>query len=251
MRSFIFYVLVVLGQSFWCSAATYYQLQGVVRTFPRSLSGEAGVYYNDRLWQNTESGKPWTYGFWRIGASAAAHGQVAAKVDVYPVAIWQLSLQRSATLRFYDTMTLDCATYECRGVLHRGIFKTSLALGYSNFFFVPSYSLTDLTISSSKKNFSSEEDNLLADRSGDLLTTMQFAFGYRDGDQRWVFVHKGSKMKHSGDHNTSEYLVWNKVLDSQTNYFLGAGFYESNHASRTFSAVAGLNWSVGENLSLF
>jgi hypothetical protein len=245
--------IVVLSGS-WLGLAraeTFYQIDGAFRTFPRSASGDAQLFYNEKLWSQENSEQPWKYGFWRAGAYAAVHGQAGVKVEVYPISIWQLSLQESLTSRFYETQTLDCAAIECRGILQRGTFKTSLVLGYGNLFMVPSYVVTDLSLDSDKKNFASEEDNIVADRAGDQLVTTQLALGYKSGEDRWVIVHKISKMRQTNDRNESQYVVWNKVVNPEWNFFVGGGFFDSSYVEKSFSAVAGASWKVGEDLSLF
>ena len=251
MIRILFFALLVLGFCVSSHSASFYQLQGAFRSFPRSGSGEAHVYYNEKLWTKESGGQAWNYGFWRVGAFAAIHGQAGLKVEVFPISIWQLSLQKSVTSRFYETQTLDCKIVECRGLAQRGTFKTSLALGYGDFFLIPSYTITDISLDRDKKDFSSEEDNLVADRAGDQLAITQFAFVYKMADQRWVIVNKTAKMKWTKDFSSSQLLVWNKTVDSELNYFVGAGTFESNHVDRALSLVAGINWSVGENLSLF
>lgn len=248
---FLIIGLAVLGLGLTAQAASYYELSGGFRSFPRSATIEATMSLNEKLWSDESSDKPWNYGLWKVSGFAAVHGQAGFKVDVYPFSIWLLSLQRSITSRFYDTLTLDCTTIECRGLLQRGTFKTSLALGYGDVFMVPSYSITDLTLNSDTTNFSSEEDNLIADKAGDQLTTVQIAIGYKQNDNRFVLVNKNSQMKLTKDHNTSQYFVWSKAYDKEWNYFVGAGAFSSNHVEKNLSLVAGLNWSVGENLSLF
>jgi hypothetical protein len=172
-------------------------------------------------------------------------------LDVFPISIWQISLQQSVTNRFYETKTIDCTVFECGGIAHRGTFKTSLALGYGEFFLVPSFSLTDLALSSDKKNFASEEDNLIAERDGDQLAITQIALGYKRGDWRWVALQKSSKMKLTGEYNSTQYLIVSRALDAQWNYFVGGGLYSSSHVERNASIVAGVSWAMGENLSLF
>ncbi len=242
---------LLLGLGFAAEAASYYEVSGGYRSFPGSASVEVNASYNEKLWSGDVADKPWNYGFWKVSGFAATHGQAGFKIDVYPISIWQLSLQRSITSRFYDTLTLDCVQIECRGLLQRGALKTSLALGYGDFFMIPSYMITDLTLSSDSKDFSTEEDNLVADKSGDQLTTSQLALGYKTNVNRFVLVYKNSQMKLTKDHNTSQYLVWSKSLDKEWNYFVGAGSFSSNHVENGFSMVAGLNWSMGEKLSLF
>lgn len=232
-------------------AASFYQFQGAYRSFPKSASGEVHFYFNEKIWSNQTSGESWQYGFWRLGAFAALHGQVGLKVDVYPISILQLSLQRSLTSRFYDTQTLDCMNVECRGSVQRGTLKTSLVLGYGDIFFVPSFTITDISSDQNKKDFSSEEDNLVAALGGDQLSIRQLTLGYKSGDQRWALVSRSSKMKLSKDHNLSKYLVWNKIYNPEINYFIGAGIFESSHADRSFSFISGISWTVGDNLALF
>lgn len=232
-------------------AEIYQQIQGAFRSFPQSGSIEAHSYYNQKLWEATADGAPWKYGFWKAGGFVAVHGQAAIKLDVYPISFWQISYQESLTARFYETRTLNCLEVHCGGSLRRGTVKTNLALAYGSFFLVPGFSYTHLTLDSDKKNFSSEEDNLIADRLGDYLSTSQVVLGYKMDKQRVVFVSKRSSMKVTKDSNFSQLLVWNRDYNSEINYFVGAGFFESSHVNRGLTMVAGLNWTVGENLSLF
>jgi len=226
-------------------------VQGGFRSTPQSASIEAQYFYNEKIWNGSEGEPAWKYGFWRVGGFVAIHGQAGVKVDVFPISIWQIQLQRNMTSRFYDTKNVNCDMVECRGVLQRGIFKTSLALGYENYFFVPSYSVTDLTMNSGSKNFSSEEDNIVADHSGDQLVTTQMALGLKQNDQKWVLVSKESRMVNSRDSNSSQYLIWSQSRDKNLNYFIGAGTYRSSYLKSSGSIVLGINWSAGENLSFF
>lgn len=244
-------IILIVGWAYYSDGATYYQVNGAFRSFPRSATAEAGVYYNEKLWSGDQTALPWNYGFWRVGAFAAVHAQAGVKIEVFPISIWQISLQRNITSRFYDTQSVDCTIIECRGVLSRGILKTSLAVGYGDFFFVPGFSITDLSLNSMTKNFSSEEDNLVADKEGDQLTTVQFALGYKMGDHRFILASKSSQMKKTKDENQSQYLVWSKEIDKEWSYFVGAGAFKSTHVDQGFSMVAGANWSVGDSLSFF
>lgn len=232
-------------------AASFYQIQGGFRSTPQSSSVEAQYVYNEKLWSGGSDDPAWMYGYWKLGTFVAIHGQAGMKVEFFPLSLWQIQLQRSMTSRFYDTKTVDCSLYECRGVLQRGSFKTSIALGYGDFFLVPSYSITDLTMDSPQKNFSSEEDNLVADKEGDQLVVFQEALGYKQGNQKWVFVAKTSYMKKSRDSNSSQYLVWSQSPDKNLSYFVGAGQYRSTYLKSSLSFVAGFSWTVGENLSFF
>ncbi len=251
----LFFFLLVfpfLMISIILKAESFYEVQGAFRSFPQSFSIEAGSYYNEKLWSGDLNDEPWRYGFWRAGGFAAVHGQAGIRIDVYPISIWQLSLQKSVTSRFYDTENINCELIECRGIVQRGQFKTSLALGYGNYFLVPSLSLTDLSmIETPKKDFSSEEDNLTADRLGDQLQTFQWALGYKLGDRKWVFASRSSKMKTSNESLRAHYVIMSDRWDKTINYFIGGGIYDSSHAAKTFSGVVGLNWTVGEDLSFF
>ncbi len=249
LRTFVF--LFVILKSYFVFASTFYQIQGGFRTTPQSASIEAQYFYNEKLWGSVDGEPFWKYGFWRVGGFAALHGQVGVKIEVFPISIWQIQIQRSMTSRFYDTQTIDCQLVECRGVLQRGGIKTSLALAYSDYFLVPSYSVTDLTLNSSGKNFSSEEDNLIAEGPGDQLMMVQWALGWKWREQKWILVNKQSRMVRSRDSNTSQYLIWSQKRGDHLNYFLGGGAYQSNHLKSSLSAVMGVNWSLGENLSLF
>lgn len=241
----------LMFSSLWVRGATFYQVQGGVRSLPQSASVEGQFFYNEKLWSGTEGEPLWKYGFWRLGGFVATHGQVGAKVEVFPISIWQIQLQRSITSRFYETQTLNCDVIECRGLLQRGIFKTSLALGYGDYFLVPSYTVTDLTPNSNQKDFSSEEDNLVADRSGDQVSSTQVALGLKHQNQKWVLVSKESRMKNTRDANSSQYLIWGQTYDKNWNYFVGAGAYRSTHVKLSLSVVLGASWTMGENLSFF
>jgi hypothetical protein len=235
----------------WAQAASFYQLQGATRTYPRSGSVEAHWYFNERLWNRASEEQNWNYGLIKAGGFVAAHGQAGLKIDVYPISFWQLSWQRSLTSRFYETLTLDCQQVTCDGILDRQTLKTSLVFGYGDFFVVPSYSLTQLRLDSQQKDFASEEDNLVADRRGDQVGVQQWALGYRRGRHRWLLVHKATSMQVTKDFNNSQYLIWNYGQNAQTSYFVGGGVFESNHASQSTSLVMGISWSAGENLALF
>lgn len=232
--------------------ATFYQIQGGLRSTPQSASIEAQFFYNEKLWSGVGEGDSiWKYGFWRVGGFVATHGQAGIKVEVFPISIWQIQIQRSITSRFYETQTLNCDVVECRGLLQRGTFKTSLALGYGDYFLVPSYMVTDLSHNSNQKDFSSEEDNLVAERSGDQVITTQVALGLKYQDQKWVLVSKDSRMKNSRDTNSAQYLIWSQSQDKSWNYFVGAGAYRSDYLKSSLSVVLGASWMVGENLSFF
>ena len=249
-KKMILFIFIMLNAvSVW--SATFYQLQGGVRSIPQSASVEAHFIYNEKLWSGVEGESPWKYGFWRLGAFAAAHGQGGVKVEVFPISIWQIQLQKSATSRFYDTKNIDCAVIECRGVVQRGSFKTSFAIGYQNYFLVPSYTVTDLTINSGTKDFSSEEDNIIAENSGDQLVTTQVALGLKLEDQKWILVSKDSRMVNSRESNSSQYLIWSQTRDKNFNYFIGGGSYKSTHLKPSLSLVLGVSWTEGENLSFF
>ncbi|MEY4615101.1 MAG: hypothetical protein RJB66_61 [Pseudomonadota bacterium] len=232
-------------------AETYQQLLGAFRTFPKSGSIEAHSYYNQKFWDESATGQAWKFGLWRVGAFAAVHGQVGARVDLYPISFVQISYQESLTSRFYETLTLNCEEIHCGGSLRRGTLKASLALAYGAIFFVPSYAQTQLTIDSDKRDFSSEEDNLIAKRTGDELATTQWALGYKQEKDRFVFLSKQSVMKFSKDNNFSQLLIWSHDYNSEINYFAGVGFFESNHVKRGSTMVAGFNWTSGDNLALF
>ncbi len=254
-RLFIFVstLLLFFPHNVW--SLNFYQIQGGFRSLPQSGSLEGRYYYNEKLWTQESEGTPWKFGFWRLGGFAAVHGLAGLSVEVFPISIWQIVLQRSVTSRFYDTKTVDCKSIECRGLLTRGTFKTSLAMGWNfhslDFFFLPSFEITDLSLSSSNKNFSSETDNLVADRAGDQVVNNQWALGLKTREDHWILLSKNSKMKLTGDYNKSQYLVWNKKKNDQMNYFFGVGTFESTYLKRSPSVVAGVNWTVGENLSLF
>lgn len=251
MQTFFLSLVFLILSSLSVHAATFYQVQGGLRSIPQSASVEAQFFYNEKLWSGVEGEPVWKYGFWRVGGFIATHGQAGAKVEVFPISIWQIQIQRSITSRFYDTQTLNCDVVECRGLLQRGIFKTSLALGYGDYFLVPSYMVTDLTHNSNQKDFSSEEDNLVAERSGDQVVTTQVALGLKHHDQKWVLVSKDSRMKNSRDSNSAQYLIWSQSQDKSWNYFVGAGAYRSDYLKSTLSVVLGASWMVGENLSFF
>lgn len=248
---FILMLGLVCAWGFYAQAESYFQIQGAFRNFPKSGSIEAHAYYNQHLWKASDEGAPWKYGFWRVGGFAAIHGQAGVRVELFPISFLQLSYQQSLTSRFYETQTLDCQTVACGGSLQRGTFRASLALAYGSFFLVPGFALTDLHLDSEERDFSSEEDNLIAYRSGDQLTSTQVALGYKQEGQRWVLLSRASKMKKSHEHNSSHYLLLSRDYNSEINYFVGAGVYESNHVDRGLSMLAGLNWTVGENLSIF
>lgn len=251
MVKFGFFIVYFLSLSNLVKAETYYQLQGSFRSVPQSGTMEAQYFYNKKLWSQEDSESPWKYGFWRLGSFVGAHGLAGINVEVFPISIWQIQLQKSMTSRFYDSKNVDCSLVECRGTLTRGIFKTSFVLGWQNYFLIPSYMVTDLVLNNTNKNFSVEGENIVADQMGDQLTTWQLLFGLKQKSQRWVAVLRNSQLKQTRDKNSSQYLIWNQDLENKLNYFIGAGTYRSTYLDQSFSLIVGLNWFQGENLSLF
>lgn len=255
MKQWLFLGCMVLGGQSLYGLPHHYQLQAGARSFPRSGTLEAHAYLNQHLWKASDESLNWKYGFWKAGGFVATHGQAALKVDIFPISFWQVGFQKGITSRFYETLTLDCEQINCGGQVIRDTLRTTLALAYKDFFLIPSYSRTHLSLVTNGTNptddFSSEEDNLVASKAGDDLLLTQVVFGFKAGQQRWLFLNKESHMQESGDWNHSQYVVWSKTVDQQWNYFVGAGQYRSNHAAMVGSVVAGFNWSMGENLSLF
>ncbi len=141
VRSFVFIALIFVF-SLKSYGLNFYQIQGSMRSFPQSGSIEGRYYFNEKLWSQESEGAPWKYGFWRVGAMAAAHGLAGVSIEVSPISLWQIILQNSVTSRFYDTKTVDCKMFECRGWITRGTLKTSFLLGRTfntlGLFFIPS-----------------------------------------------------------------------------------------------------------------
>lgn len=250
MTKKIFLILVFFCSSF-SQAETFTEVLAANRSFPNGYSVEAAYFYNDKLWDKSDADNAWKYGFWRTGFFAAAHGYVGARLDVFPISILQLTYLESMTSRFYDTATIDCLSFECRSTIHRRTLKTAMALGYGDFYFVPSYSKTELTNTSVLRKFSSEEDNLIADQNGDESQVVQFALGYKWKTYKASVLSKWTKLQTTGDSNVSHYFVWSGNFDKELKYFFGAGSFKSTYSESQFSVLAGLRWTSGKDLSFF
>lgn len=232
-------------------AEEYYQFDGGFRSFARGTSVQGQYFYNKKFWSLESEEQPWLYGLWRFGASAATHGQVGARLDFYPISIFQLSLQKSFTQRFYEIETLACDKVDCAGMVDRTTLKVSSALGVKDFFLLPSYEVTFLTHKNATKVFASEDDNLLAHRQGDQLNKWQIALGLSRGIRKYIVVHQQSSMEKTGDQSRSTYFIYNHQWKEGWASFVGGGFFESTHATQTPSLVAGLQLTRGDKLTLF
>lgn len=231
--------------------AHYYQIQGAFRTFPQGLSVEAATTYNQKLWSQETHEKPWLYGLWRATASVASHGLVGMRLDVFPISIVQLSVQKTITQRYYETLTLDCLSVECGGLVEREQVRMAMALGAGQFFVLPAVGFIRLKRPGTERDFASEEDNLVAQRGGDQLTFVQWATGWNAGGHRFLWLHKESRMEKSCDLSRLDSLIWSYSSTKEWTYFVGAGLFASTHARSTGSLMLGLQWNQGENLSLF
>lgn len=243
--SFLFSILALSR-----AHALEYGYNAGVRSVPQSLS--AGFYIKEGkiLWDSRSEGNIWKYGYVNVGAEAAIHGFVQGEIEFRPISILGITTFASYTSRFYDTKTLRCEEISCRGKLLRSGLKLQLLLGYQDFIFVPSYSVTNTKNDETSKAVADESEFVILSPETDRVVARGAFLGLKQGDAIFGLLTNHRKAQTSGDESTFRYLVYKFPPQAEMTMAAGIGTFQSTHAALSGSAFFTVQWAYGQKLGL-
>lgn len=253
-----FLITFILISSLSVQAFFERQLSGVVSNRPFGLAVTAGLAYNYKIWDDSESAF-WKYGYVRPKVAydtSLLVNTAIAELQIYPVSIFGFSVGSSYAYRSVTkNEEYNCDQVSCKSELHRNYFRTNLNLGAGNFISSLSYQVEHYYIS---------HDDLLP--SVDLGTLLLIP--NENGQQEKMVAFLGYKA--SDDIDVGVLEMFNQVTDSamdtktksegqyvvarlkqgEFKYMGGFGTFGTDYNEKSFAAILKIVWVIDPTLSL-
>lgn len=234
------------------------QVSGVASNRPFGLVLTAGLAYNYKIWDDSET-TFWKYGYIRPKVSYDTSFLVntaIAELQVYPISIFGFAVGSSYAYRSVKkNEEYDCDKVSCTSELHRNYFRANLNLGAGNFISSLSYQVEHYYIS--------KDDNLPSVDLGTLLLLPQ-----ENGQQEKMVAFLGYKASEFIDVGVLE--MFNQVKDPSTDiktksegqylvarlkqgefkYMGGVGTFGTDYNEKSFAAIFKVIWVIDPTLSL-
>ncbi len=245
--------LLIVFVFFFARLAFSYQssVVGSARSYPSSGSLEAQIKEDWLLWGQADPSNPMGYGFASARFNVATQGMLEAAVSINPVSFVELGYAQNTTYRFIKRkMKFDCDVIECMGELGRQKTFLKIGLAYQEFVFMPSYQLVQTKNKASAIAFYDEIENFVLLPDSDEISITSVVLGYKKDKDLYGVVYRGAKAKDNEVKNQAVYAIY-KSQTENFGYTVGAGSYQSDFYDAEFSAIAQINWVIGDSLSLF
>mgnify|MGYP000991587762 CR=1 FL=1 len=234
------------------------QISGVVSNRPSGLALTAGLAYNYKVWDDSQT-TFWKYGYIRpkIGYDTSFLVNTGmAELQVYPISILGFTAGSSYSYRsIKKNEEYNCDQVSCQSELHRNYFRTNLNLGAGKFISSLSYQIEHYTIS---------HDDLWP--SVDFGTLLLIP--HENGQQEKMTAFLGYKASDTLDVGVLE--MFNQVTDQSTDiktksegqyvvarlkegdfkYMAGLGTFGTDYNEKSFAAIFKVIWVIDPSLSL-
>lgn len=246
---FLFLVFVF----FFARLAFSYQssVVGSARSYPSSGSVEAQIKEDWLLWGQADPGNPMGYGFASARFNVATQGMLEAAVSVNPISFVELGFAQNSTFRFIKRkMKFDCDVVECMGEVSRQKTFLKIGLAYHEFVLMPSVQVVQTKNKASSIAFYDEIENFVLLPDSDEISITSLLLGYKKDKDLYGAVYRGAKAKDNEVKNQAIYGIYKSQTES-FGYTVGVGSYQSDFYDAEFSAIAQINWVMGDSLSLF
>ncbi len=246
---FLFIVFIF----FFARLAFSYQssVVGAARTYPSSGSIEAQIKEDWLLWGNADTNNPMGYGFASARFNVATQGMLEGAVSLSPVSFIELGYAQNSTFRFIKRkMKYDCDVIECMGEISRQKTFLKIGLAYHEFVFMPSFQIVQTKNKASSIAFYDEIENFVLLPDNDEISITSFILGYKKDKDLYGIAFRGAQAKENEVQNQAVYGIY-KSQTENFGYTVGAGTYQSDFYDSGFSAIAQINWVIGDSLSLF
>ena len=223
------------------------------RTKPFGLAVNTTAGLDTLLWGQKSSPGDFMYGYLRPSLKVQTSGVVNsydARLEVFPISIFGMALGQQQSVRLKNFSSVNCVGNICQGAVRRDYFRTSLVLGYANFFAGTIARYEWQSPSRSGSPYYDESSSLLGSAGGDTHRSLDLYAGYKISQEHKLgAIYSVENFTSSGQNNDAESLFYAYTKGELRGVF-GFGAYRSSLTKRGFSAYLQLQWVFKDSLEI-
>lgn len=255
MKRFILLIIIILTPLFGYTADNLdYSIDNIIRSYPLGLYSAGTIGYGKEIWGNKKDFP--LYGFVRPSLTYQTSflvNSIRGEIDINPISFIGLFAGKDFTSRQIEVPTFNCGQVICRGNLDREYVGGKFALSHKSFILTGKSKIERISMRKKIGIFADERTSLIARSGSDYITKNEILIGkYINKSVLIALLRINQSMKYYKNDSSMIYLLAKyQVVNSDWEYILGAGNFNSRYDHNHPSAIFSIKWSGKRGLLIF